>query len=234
MMIGTTLALSLMSYLQVTFEPAFVFPGERFTFHLGNQTQGSEVFFRFTGLENVKVWQEDGQILGVVKSSAPARFWIWIAENHSLLDGMEVQVPVALCSAPFAPPVHSSHGPWIVDRERRQVALVPLQENYGLWILTEHKNLRLAPLSGCFIGARHGPVRERKIHWEYLYAGKNHITLLADVAGVARLAIVIQPARVLATLTALYDVRGEWWLLGRKYEIRLSSAETFKAEVELP
>ncbi len=216
------------------FEPPFVFPGERFALRWEEPVANDRIALRLAGFENVEVWQEGGRIYGVAKSPAPARFWVWVTRDGSLEDVRVVRVPVALCPLPSAPLVDSPQGPWWIKQGNRYVALVPLGDGYGLWVFSGSREWRIAPVTVLSLGARYAPVRERGIRKDYLYIGTRHITLLGNVGDVARLVLVIEPTGVSATLTAKYDLRGGWWLLGKRYDVRLASGETMRAEAPLP
>ncbi|MCL6622982.1 MAG: hypothetical protein K6T17_00005 [Fimbriimonadales bacterium] len=233
-MAGIGFLLTGLLYPQLIFEPAFVFPGERFALRWEEHVRGQEASFKFTGSENVSLWKEGEVLYGIVKSPAPARFWLWAFRGTSVEDVTEVSVPVALCPKPRDPLTPSPQGPWFLRGEERWVALVPLENNYGLWIHKRGEEYRLAPVVALFLGARYAPLREREIRKNYLYGGARHVTLLASVSDLARLTLVVEPTRVFASLTARYDLQGEWRLLGKKFDVRLSPGETMRAEVPLP
>ncbi|MCH8275718.1 MAG: hypothetical protein IH851_13115 [Armatimonadetes bacterium] len=214
------------------FEPPFVFAGERF--HVRFQVPGP---LRVESAANLALKVVEGGLEGRVLRPASAHFWTTLEGGGPLrpIDASRVEVPVAVVPKWRRWPGRSGlrEGTAFLIGPNRSLALVPLADNYGLMILADGRERRLAPLLRLDVAARFGPRRPRPFRADYLYAGRTGITLLAGPGEIMRISLRLTEDRAELTIAARYDLAGEILLLGVARDLDLRSGKTLRMAVDL-
>ncbi len=209
-------ALFAQSVLQVSFSPPLVFAGEPFQI---NAPAGVEI----NAITNLR---KQG---GFWAAQRPQATEIWSLERggNDLRDAAKIQVPISLVPRWQSWPIASGArgGAWFLIGKERNLALVPVSGGYGLCASSGGLQRRWGNVLQLNIAVRSGPRHERAITADYVYAGKDHITLMARPDRVARLVMSINKNAVEVAVLAEYQMIGTISLLGDTKQISLSRGE---------
>jgi hypothetical protein len=208
------LAVALQSLAAVSIAHPFVFPGE---------------WFQVTGLGTATIAEKDNVVSrsGVFRVTRPGKA-SFLARTAN--DARIVEIPVALAPAPdFSAPSGNYSGAGLLHRSGMSIAIVPLTDGFGAIL----QGRRIAPVFALNASARSSPKRARAFGPAYMYAGREHLTIIARPGGIAAITIVVEPPYAKATIVARYDLEGEVLFFGKTTKIGLRQAESAQVSVSL-
>ena len=218
-------ALFAQSVLQVSFSPPLVFAGE--PFHI-NAPSGIDL----SAIANLR--KQGG--FWIAQKPVPAEIWSIERKGNDLRDAAKIPVPLALVPRWQTWPTESGSlgGAAFLIRKGFNLALVPMDGNFELCIEQDGAERRWANTIRLDIAVRSGPKHERAIAADYIYAGKEHITLSARPDRVARLIIAITGDSIETTLLAEYQMAGTLSVLNQTKQISLAKGEKISMTISFP
>jgi len=180
----------LFAQLAMHFEPAFVFPGERFAVvaQSGASVTSNAVLFQRRG----------DRWLGTAPAS-PIEIVATLGQPGSFSDATKRILPVATNK-----------------RYTVGATTIVLLQGGGYAAILDGK--RFADLFVFNLSARSSPVRPREFIAGYIYAGPTQITILGEAGGVVRAAATITAAGIDVNCSTLFDVAGKLKILNREFE----------------
>jgi hypothetical protein len=192
--------------IEVSFEPAFAFPGERFAVvtSVPANVSAKDVVFAKSGNK----W------IGKAPSK-PCEVWATIGEEGAYTDASMRVLPIA-ASNPIG--------------RIGSIELVPMQGGaYGA-ILGKQ---RFPSLVSFTLAPRSAPMRERLFAIDYVYVGGGHATLSGEAGGLVRAVANIYPSRIEVTCLSLFDLKGTVNIAGQQFSIDAKPGErtTFKKAI---
>ena len=199
--------IALLAVLEISFEPAFVFPGERFTVVTSAPATVSSAMVSLNA--HGDVWHGIGP-------RAPAEIYATIGPADAYTDAAMKVLPVAA-----GPPIGNIGGLQIVPMPAGVYGAILGKKRFPSLV-----NFSLAP--------RSAPERERPFEIDYVYIGENTATLSGDAGGLVRASVHITPGKVVVTCAARFHVTGRIYILGEGFQIASLPSTKTRFEVVIP
>jgi len=197
----------LLAQLDISFEPAFVFPGEAFRVHTRAQANVSSPDLRF--IRRGDVWQGVGPMEN-------AEIYATIGPEGAFTDAVMEVLPVAKNK-----PIANVGG----------LEVVPMQGDlYGAILAGK----RFASLVSFSLAPRSAPERDRPFEVDYVYVGTDSVTLAGNAGGLLRASVHIEPGRLTFNGVPLFEFTGTISLLGDRREISSSPGGRIFLSIVIP
>jgi hypothetical protein len=184
--------------IDLRFEPAFAYPGERFTVVTDARARVSADGLAFSGGNGTWVARAPQE---------PVEIWSTIGADGSVEAAKSKALPVA------------SGAPTAIG----SLLVVPLHGDSYAAILNGR---RFAELISFELAPRSAPMRERRFNIDYRYFGGTSATLLGDAGGLMRIAVRVANEEIRVDYLTLFDLNGTMRILGKEFAISQSAPKT--------
>jgi hypothetical protein len=199
--------IAILAALSISFEPAFVFPGEPFRVMTSAPAEVSSPGLRLA--------HRNGNWHGIAPRQ-PIDIYATIGPEGAYTDAAKKLLPVAKGG-----PIAKIGGMEIVPMHGDEYAAILNGKRFPALV-----TFNLAP--------RSAPERERPFRVDYAYVGKNHVTLSGDVGGLLRATVRIEPGRLTLNGISLFDFTGTMSLLGTERAIDLAAGGKLFFSIVIP
>ena len=199
--------IAILAALSISFEPAFVFPGESFRVVTSAPAEVSSSNLRLTKRNDA--WHG-------IAPQQPVDIYATIGPEGAYTDAATKLLPVAK-----GRPIAKIGG----------MEIVPM---YGDEYAAILNGKRFPSLVSFSLAPRSAPERERPFRVDYVYVGKNHVTLSGEAGGLLRATVRIEPGRLTLNGISLFDFTGTMTLLGTEREIDSAAGGKLYFSVVIP
>ncbi|MDQ2986268.1 MAG: hypothetical protein M3R13_06040 [Armatimonadota bacterium] len=186
-MIGTFLQVDLV------FEPAFAFPGEKFVVVAPS---GAEV-----SSDDVPLKRLGNKWTGIAPIEPPA-IWVTLGPAEAVVDAARKILPIA-------------SGPLITLRDT-EFSIVALRGSaYGAIL----RGKRFADLIAFDLAPRSAPLRHREFRVDYVYSSPERITISGMPGGLLRATVTVSSTGIDVDYSTLFDLSGTLRILDKEFTI---------------
>lgn len=199
--------IAILAALDISFEPAFAFPGERFAVITSEPASvtSQKLSFKASG----------DRWIGVAPNE-PIEIFATIGPPDAYTDAAMKVLPVAK-GLPIA-----SIG---------DLQIVPMHGDiYGAVLGRK----RFPSIIRFNLAPRSAPERERPFRIDYVYVGNDAATLSGDAGGLLRASAHFTVGGVVLTCVALFDVKGSVDVFGSRITFALPTGDKTRFEVAIP
>lgn len=197
----------MLAALEISFDPAFAFPGERFAVITSQPATVTSHMLPFRASRD--------RWIGVAPPG-PIEIFATVGPPDAYTDAAMKVLPVAKGSA---------------IAKIGDLQIVPMHgEIYGAVLGRK----RFPSIVSFSLAPRSAPERERPFRIDYVYVGNNTATLSGDAGGLVRASAHVTGGGVVLTCVALFDVAGSVEIFGGRINFALSAGDKTRFEVTIP
>ena len=199
--------IAILAALSISFEPAFVFPGEPFRVVTSAPAEVSSTSLRLTKRNDA--WYG-------IAPQQPVDIYATIGPEGAYTDAATKSLPIAK-----GRPITKIGGMEIVPMHGDEYAAILNGKRFPSIV-----SFSLAP--------RSAPERERPFRVDYVYVGKDYLTLSGEAGGLLRATVQLEPGRLTLNGISIFDFTGTMTLLGTERVIDLAAGGKLFFSVVIP